>query len=62
MRAVIYSDHRGGYINNVPSTFTRMNNDLGNYYARTDGERPVPQRSASDQHLADASRPTARRQ
>ena len=33
VRAVIYSDHRGGYINNVPSTFTRMNSDLGNHYA-----------------------------
>ena len=32
VRAVIYSDHRGGYIDNVPSTFTRMNTDPGNYY------------------------------
>jgi iron complex outermembrane recepter protein len=27
VRGVIYTDHRGGYINNVPSTFTRSNND-----------------------------------
>ena len=27
MRGVIYSDHRGGYIDNLPSTFTRSNND-----------------------------------
>jgi outer membrane receptor protein involved in Fe transport len=27
MRGVIYTDHRGGYIDNVPSTFTRSNND-----------------------------------
>src|SRR6516164_6165298 len=28
-RAVIYGDHRGGYINNVPATFTRSNTDIG---------------------------------
>jgi len=33
VRAVIYNDRRGGYITNVPSTFTRSNNDLGNFYA-----------------------------
>ena len=33
LRGVIYSDHRGGYIDNVPSTFTRQNSDLGNFYA-----------------------------
>ncbi len=32
VRGVIYSDHRGGYITNVPSQFTRSNNDNGNYY------------------------------
>jgi iron complex outermembrane receptor protein len=32
LRAVVYDDRRGGYINNVPSTFTRMNSDLGNHY------------------------------
>ncbi len=32
IRAVIYDDHRGGYIDNVPSNFTRENSDLGNYY------------------------------
>jgi len=31
-RIVIYNDHQGGYIDNVPSTFTRSNTDLGNYY------------------------------
>jgi outer membrane receptor protein involved in Fe transport len=29
VRAVIYSDNKGGYINNVPGTFTRQNTDLG---------------------------------
>jgi len=33
VRAVLYNDSRGGYINNVPSTFTRRNTDLGIYYA-----------------------------
>ena len=32
VRAVIYDDHQGGYIDNVPSTFTRSNQDLGNIY------------------------------
>ena len=29
VRAVIYDDNRGGYIDNVPGTFTRQNSDLG---------------------------------
>lgn len=33
VRAAIYSDTRGGYINNVPATFTRKNTDLGIHYA-----------------------------
>src|ERR1700676_2433608 len=33
VRAVIYNDRRGGYINNVPATFTRKNTDLGIQYA-----------------------------
>src|SRR6202041_2622761 len=28
-RAVIYTDNRGGYINNVPSTFSREGTDIG---------------------------------
>jgi iron complex outermembrane recepter protein len=28
-RAVIYTDNRGGYINNVPATFTREGTDIG---------------------------------
>ena len=32
VRGVIYVDHRGGYIDNVPSTFTRMNTDPGDHY------------------------------
>jgi iron complex outermembrane recepter protein len=33
VRAVIYDDSRGGYINNVPATFTRANTDVGIHYA-----------------------------
>ena len=33
VRAVIYNDSRGGYINNVPATFTRANTDIGIHYA-----------------------------
>src|SRR5271168_1524230 len=29
LRGVIYDDHRGGYIDNVPGTFTRKDTDLG---------------------------------
>jgi outer membrane receptor protein involved in Fe transport len=31
LRGVIYSDRRGGYIDNVPSTFTRQNTDNGTF-------------------------------
>jgi outer membrane receptor protein involved in Fe transport len=33
VRGVIYNDSRGGYINNVQSTFTRKNSDFGIHYA-----------------------------
>jgi iron complex outermembrane recepter protein len=33
LRAVIYNDRRGGYIDNVPATFTRRNTDIGIHYA-----------------------------
>ena len=33
IRAVIYNDRRGGYIDNLPSTFTRSANDYGIHYA-----------------------------
>src|SRR5579859_1475254 len=34
VRGVIYNDHRGGYIDNVPATFTRKNTDIGIHYAQ----------------------------
>ena len=37
VRAVIYNDRRGGYIDNVPGTFTRKDTDLGIYYAHNPG-------------------------
>ena len=37
VRAVIYNDRRGGYIDNVPGTFTRKDTDLGIYYANNPG-------------------------
>ena len=33
VRGVVYDDRRGGYINNVPATFTRKPTDLGIHYA-----------------------------
>jgi len=41
VRAVIYNDQRGGYIDNVPATFTRKNTDLGISLCRLPGrQRP----------------------
>ncbi|HUO96434.1 MAG TPA: TonB-dependent receptor [Steroidobacteraceae bacterium] len=34
VRGVFYNDHRGGYIDNVPATFTRNGSDLGIHYAQ----------------------------
>src|ERR1700704_2418736 len=34
VRGVIYNDKRGGYIDNVPATFTRKNTDVGIHYAQ----------------------------
>ena len=41
IRAVIYDDHHGGYIDNVPSTFTRSDSDSGNYYFNN-GNKALP--------------------
>lgn len=37
IRAVIYQDHHGGYIDNKYSTFTRQPTDLGSYYLAYNG-------------------------
>ncbi|MGC1305296.1 MAG: TonB-dependent receptor, partial [Caulobacteraceae bacterium] len=41
VRAVVYDEERGGYIDNVPSTFTRSNNDIGNFYLGLNGVNGV---------------------
>ena len=50
VRAVVYDDQRGGYINNVPATFTRKNTDIGIHYANfpaaADGSCPDGQPNA----------------
>ncbi len=33
VRGVVYNDYRGGYIDNVPGTFTRKDTDVGIHYA-----------------------------
>jgi len=51
VRAVVYDDHHGGYINNVYSTFTRSNTDLGNYYLGLGGKTvPTTQQSNNGQY------------
>ena len=40
VRAVIYNDRRGGYIDNVPGTFTRKPTDIGIHYANYTGGVP----------------------
>jgi outer membrane receptor protein involved in Fe transport len=47
IRAVIYDDHRGGYIDNVPSTFTRSNSDTGNYYFNNGGHALPPSQQSN---------------
>ncbi len=37
VRVVAYTDHRGGYIDNKLSTFTRLPSDLGSYYLAYQG-------------------------
>jgi iron complex outermembrane receptor protein len=50
LRAVIYSESRGGYIDNVPGTFTRKSSDLGiAYYFK--GVVPAVNEVASNSEL-----------
>jgi iron complex outermembrane recepter protein len=42
LRLVVYDDHRGGYINNVPGTFVRESTDEGIYYAGYTHNIPGP--------------------
>ena len=47
IRAVIYDDHHGGYIDNVPSTFTRSDSDSGNYYFNNGNKALPPSQQAN---------------
>jgi iron complex outermembrane receptor protein len=40
-RALLYDEKRGGYIDNIPSTFARSDSDAGIHYAYADGKVPV---------------------
>jgi iron complex outermembrane receptor protein len=40
-RALIYDEKRGGYIDNIPSTFARSDSDAGIHYAYADGKVPI---------------------
>jgi iron complex outermembrane recepter protein len=54
VRVVVYDDHQGGYIDNVPSEFSRSNNDLGNSYfgiKPTAGVCPNGQKGGGPQDL-----------
>ncbi|PXA84183.1 TonB-dependent receptor [Nostoc sp. 3335mG] len=55
VRAVIYDDHHGGYIDNVPSTFTRADTDTGNHYLNNGGNTlPPAQQANAGQYNNDA--------
>jgi iron complex outermembrane receptor protein len=47
VRAVVYDDHRGGYIDNVKGTFTRSDVDHYNYYFNNGGHALPPAQQAS---------------
>ena len=42
VRAAVYNDSRGGYINNVPGTFVRQSSDAGIHYAGYTNNIPGP--------------------
>ena len=50
-RVVVYNDSRGGYIDNVPSTFTRRGTDLG-FARRTGGVVPADSWSINNYSIA----------
>jgi iron complex outermembrane recepter protein len=54
VRAVIYNDTRGGYIDNVPGTFVRQKTDVGIHYADYINNipgPPTPTNSANNNNL-----------
>jgi len=61
VRAVIYDDKRGGYIDNVPGTFTRANTDIGIHYANypsTGGQCPNGQSDGGSGYCVPPGSPT----
>ncbi|WP_226015868.1 TonB-dependent receptor [Novosphingobium sp. FKTRR1] len=51
IRAVVYDDHHGGYIDNVQSTFHRSDADTGNFYFNNGNKAlPASQQSNSGQY------------
>ncbi len=50
VRAVVYTDHHGGYIDNKLSTFTRLPSDLGSYYLayQGNGNKLTPAQQTND--------------
>jgi outer membrane receptor protein involved in Fe transport len=57
VRAVVYDDARGGYINNVPGTFTRSISDLGSHYATTTNALPPSESLTNSALVANAINP-----
>jgi outer membrane receptor protein involved in Fe transport len=53
LRAVVYSESRGGYINNIPGTFARSKSDLGIHYAYAGGAVPVNSVVINNNHLVE---------
>ena len=57
LRAVIYDDARGGYINNIPGTFTRSITDRGSHYATSTGVLPPSESINNANFVANAINP-----
>ena len=57
IRAVIYADHHGGYIDNKASTFTRLPSDLGSYYLayKGNGNKLTPDQQSNGGQYNNAS-------
>ena len=53
LRAVIYNESRGGYINNIPGTFARSASDLGIHYAYAGGAVPADSVVINNNHIVE---------
>ena len=51
VRAVIYNDSRGGYINNIPGTFARAASDRGSPYFYNHGQPPADSLTINNYNL-----------